>query len=1264
MKKLILITSLVGVVSTLFAQFGPENQILDGFSGPFYSVSTHDIDGDGDLDLVVGSSSLIVSYENTGGGTLGNKREVAVHSEHSQIEWLDVDNDGDLDVAYIARLGEKILWHENNGKGDFGPARIVHALNLKNASRFSSAHPADFDGDGDLDYLACYGASPYYELAWYENVGGVFKEGRVVGPSGLAYNRLEGADMDGDGDVDAVALSNDVFHWYENLGKGSFLNDGVGVEHKVSMPTKTRYKELMDVDADGDPDLLVGGDHGIQWLENLGSGDLGDPEMASEEAESSINFLEVLDTDGDEILDIVTRDVGGPYVLTNMGDGTFKKTKIEGVPTFTGDDTWQDYRSIPAKIVDLNSDGKVDVITVDGREIAWFKNKGQGSFEKEQVVDQIYKFARWPSYFNHVYANYVDLNDDGVKDVVTGVHSREIVWSKGSIDGSFGPMQVLGSEPAVYWVGGTDIDEDGHTDVLAFNNVESEGVIVFKGNGDGTFKEKEVLFNLYDRRDPEDLRFTLVDFDNDQDMDVLWFTQSNVLVWAENEGKGIFENKATILKTDADWGIKLVDLDNDGWLDILLAQDRNAGIYWHRNKGDGTFDIFPINGQGSIFSATDMNGDGLPDIVCRSQRGTDEDLMLIENEGNGEFGKQVVIGSYTLWEPGSSYSLGVRTLADVDGDGYKDLLVSKSVYGGMWWMKNFENQRLSTPYLITDRHRYPDQVRMEDLDHDGDLDLFLVNDLEMRISWYENFFNSLFKLKGKVFYDENQNGTLDQDERPLGLIKSQVNPSSEVSYTNNQGVYFHAVNKGEHRVSYVAHDNWKLTSDSTEYHRYVTEKNPVHENLDFGFYQNESKTVLTPSFRGARARCNSKVMYWIRAINDGTTLPSGIIELELDDSLEFISCQVAPDSIVDQKIYWHFDKLFFRDKFKLNVIVQMPSINLTDNDLSSTMRIHETDGTGEIVETADKILEQEVSCAFDPNDKNVSPKGNGPLGIVAPQQELTYLVRFQNTGNDTAFTVLIRDQLDANLDWSTLKPISSSHPMEVNIEHDGDVAFKFNDILLPDSNVNEPESHGYVEYSIMPKTDVRPLATITGPAAIYFDFNPAVITNDVLNTILCFTAPNPSVKLNFPHLEVDVIGDYSYQWYRNDTLLEGDTLETLVPTFDGAYTVEVTDTNTCGGVSKPFEYLAESISEIENLETAVYPNPFSETTTFLFNGDLAGNFDLVIYDVAGAEVLRYSNINGNQFSIHKEDLGTGLFLPYLVSHQTGQKIPVEKIVAQ
>ncbi len=138
----------------------------------------------------------------------------------------------------------------------------------------------------------------------------------------------------------------------------------------------------------------------------------------------------------------------------------------------------------------------------------------------------------------------------------------------------------------------------------------------------------------------------------------------------------------------------------------------------------------------------------------------------------------------------------------------------------------------------------------------------------------------------------------------------------------------------------------------------------------------------------------------------------------------------------------------------------------------------------------------DVQNSFDPNDKQVYPSGE----ISQYQPWLTYTINFQNTGNAPAQHIVIIDTLDANLQEATFTFLDASHA--VNTVVDGNIVrFTFPNINLPDSVNNEPDSHGFVQFKMKPVTTLQLGDSIQNTAAIYFDFNPPVITNTVINRV-------------------------------------------------------------------------------------------------------------------------------------------------------------------
>ncbi|MEZ4984089.1 MAG: T9SS type A sorting domain-containing protein [Saprospiraceae bacterium] len=150
---------------------------------------------------------------------------------------------------------------------------------------------------------------------------------------------------------------------------------------------------------------------------------------------------------------------------------------------------------------------------------------------------------------------------------------------------------------------------------------------------------------------------------------------------------------------------------------------------------------------------------------------------------------------------------------------------------------------------------------------------------------------------------------------------------------------------------------------------------------------------------------------------------------------------------------------------------------------------------------ANDVLCMENTGAYDPNDKTALPVGYQDAHYIVPETEISYRIRFQNTGTDTAFTVIILDTLSEWLDIRSLRIGNSSHAFTADIRDERVLSFTFNNILLPDSTTNLAASQGFVDFKISPLADA-PLATIIeNAAAIYFDFNEPVITNTVFHTL-------------------------------------------------------------------------------------------------------------------------------------------------------------------
>ncbi len=139
--------------------------------------------------------------------------------------------------------------------------------------------------------------------------------------------------------------------------------------------------------------------------------------------------------------------------------------------------------------------------------------------------------------------------------------------------------------------------------------------------------------------------------------------------------------------------------------------------------------------------------------------------------------------------------------------------------------------------------------------------------------------------------------------------------------------------------------------------------------------------------------------------------------------------------------------------------------------------------------------------SYDPNDKTAFPSGFGADHLLEANRSIEYQIRFQNTGTDTAFNVVVVDTLSEYLDPRSVRPGASSHPFYFNIVDGNVLRFHFDNIMLPDSNVNKAGSQGFFNFSAAQKPDNPNGTRIENTAHIYFDFNDPIATNTVFHTI-------------------------------------------------------------------------------------------------------------------------------------------------------------------
>ncbi len=350
-------------------------------------------------------------------------------------------------------------------------------------------------------------------------------------------------------------------------------------------------------------------------------------------------------------------------------------------------------------------------------------------------------------------------------------------------------------------------------------------------------------------------------------------------------------------------------------------------------------------------------------------------------------------------------------------------------------------------------------------------------------------------VSGMVFFDENGNGIMDGLDNPMLNIRVDITPNSFSRFTNQLGTYAAFLDSGTFDVAVSPATFYTVSTPSSGSHSIVFNGSQLTSiNNDFGLTPNIIFSDLSISLTTGFARPRFVANHWIHYQNIGTSIQSGTISYLHDPVLNFLSTTETPTSQNANNLTWNFSNLYPGQQRSIHIELQVPfDINLLGDTLLTFVNLSLPNDTN-LLNNSDTSL-QVVTGSYDPNDKQVSPDDvkNG----VHPSQPLTYTVRFQNTGTDTAFTIVVRDTLDDFLNASSFQTIAASHPYAFQLEGGKYAIWTFDNILLPDSGIDEPSSHGFVKFSIGIKQNTPDETVIENSASIYFDFNPPIHTNTV-----------------------------------------------------------------------------------------------------------------------------------------------------------------------
>jgi uncharacterized repeat protein (TIGR01451 family) len=365
-----------------------------------------------------------------------------------------------------------------------------------------------------------------------------------------------------------------------------------------------------------------------------------------------------------------------------------------------------------------------------------------------------------------------------------------------------------------------------------------------------------------------------------------------------------------------------------------------------------------------------------------------------------------------------------------------------------------------------------------------------------RTVWVRDLDNlTVRKNFGNVFSDKNKNGKRDNNELPLSNIKILSKNSGISSLSDKDGNYiFFYDTQNSDSLSLQLDNKYAIVTTP----RIVSTKENQDTTKDFGVFLSDNindvkinVTAITP------IRPGFNNTYLLNYKNLGSTTATGKITFSYNAKQSFVEASTNLSSNTAQILTWDYANLqpnesrtiqvTFKTAVDIPIRTQVTHVITIDPLSIDTFKSDNVDS-----------LFLNVVGSFDPNDKQVSLNNNKTAPtVIDANTELTYTIRFQNTGNYPADFVKVTDTLSDKLDLASLKVIASSHNYSMTFKNKNVLVFDFNPIILPDSTANEKESHGFIKFSIKPKKALIKDEVIKNTAYIYFDYNPAIITNTV-----------------------------------------------------------------------------------------------------------------------------------------------------------------------
>ncbi len=721
------------VVGTL--QFLVKNVADDGgdISTGLFNVAIDDLRDNNGLDLTAAASFGFATVDE-GAETPEPKvpfgpRQTIVSgiSDPEDARTADIDGDGDLDVLATFHNADRWAWYRNtDGNGNFALGQTLSTT----ADGARQLQAGDLDGDGDLDLAAT--SQNNDRVSWFQNTDGLgsFGAEQVIstlhdGPGGLAIGDL---DRDGDLDLMACSITDDELAWYDNTnGLGSFSRNLIS-----TVADRCTRLEAVDVDRDGDLDIVAADqdDDELTWYENRLDEITND--FAAEQQIAVANNplgMAVADIDGNGTQDALFGSQSGILAwYANDGAGSFGAQ----VPITTGGSPGD------LSIGDVDGDGDLDVVSHQQSldRVSWHENLlGDGSSWGEHRVSEV------PD--QPVDTATADLDGDGDLDLISlSFTDRVIGWYENLSIHRNAPFTaeklVQGSLTNAQAVVAADVDRDGDLDLFSASQVDNRIAWLENTVGDASaWSLHTITTTAVHARD-----VFVADVDGDGDVDALSASSlDDKVAWYENtagDGSAWTTHDISTTATDAH-GVSAGDVDGDGDVDVLAALDDPGLVRWYRNdNGDGSaWTELSVGSTGTVtwtLAVADPDKNGVLDVLSANSVFGSQLRWHFNLNGDGTSFIGIDIATPSLSGPPRYVAT-----ADMDRDGDPDAVASQVGSDVIAWYENTGNPFTWNEHVIANPSgHWPTGIFVADLDGDGDPDVVSGTQGDGTVEWYEN----------------------------------------------------------------------------------------------------------------------------------------------------------------------------------------------------------------------------------------------------------------------------------------------------------------------------------------------------------------------------------------------------------------------------------------------------------------------------------------------------------------------------------------------